>query len=114
MEPGFERVKGLLEGRGFSVVVKRVQYKSITGGLLEEERLVAVKEGARLSISKIGRDWRLALLAEGEWSEEDAEGLEMLGGLVEVEGDRIIAVFRGIPADRVERLVAEILDSINA
>lgn len=114
VEVGFEKVKDLLEGKGFNVAVKKVKYKSITGGILEEERLIAFKEGTRLSISRIAGDWKLSLLAEGEWSEEDAEDLEMLGGLVEVEDDRIIAVFPRIPSDKVEYLIREILDSINA
>lgn len=112
MDPGFDRVRGLLEARGFATSFKRVRYRTVTGGVVVEDRLVAVGEGVRLSVSRVGGGWRLSLIAEGEWGDEDVEDLEMLGGLVEVEDDRITAVFRGVPGDKLERLVLEVLDSI--
>ncbi|GAB6148117.1 hypothetical protein [Stetteria hydrogenophila] len=109
-----ERVRVVLEGRGFRTSVKRVRYATLTGGLVVEERLVAVKPGARLSVSRVGGELRVSLAAEGEWGAEEAEGLEGLGGSVEVGEGRLLALFKHVPESGLERLVSEVLDYIGA
>ncbi|MCE4602355.1 MAG: hypothetical protein F7B18_04145 [Desulfurococcales archaeon] len=92
-----KEVASRLRGLGFSVRIDGVEYVSLTGGRVREERLVAVSSDGlvKLTISTTGGSYRLTVLAHGgRASRSLVDALEGLGGSVDYEEDRILAVFR--------------------
>ena len=92
-----EEIASKLRGLGFNVSLDGVEYATLTGGRVREDRLVAVSSDGliKLTISTTGGIYRLTVLAHGgRASRSLVDALEGLGASVDYEDDRVLAVFR--------------------
>ena len=94
---------------GFRVFRRRVEYRDLLGGRVEEERIVGYDSEGRAKITYRERGGRgeLHITMTGEAASRGAaERAEKLGASIDFdEGSRLYAVFRGVTREEAGEIV---------
>ncbi|MCE4601488.1 MAG: hypothetical protein F7C38_08060 [Desulfurococcales archaeon] len=112
-------MRALLKGKGFQVSAKKVVHATLTGEMLEENRLTAYSSegGIKVTYSEFsdGRK-RLSIVIHGPKATRDREEKAiLLGGRVDLnERERLYAVFDVRSKSHAEEIIDEILRGENS
>ncbi len=107
-------VRRALESKGLRVSESRVRYKTLDGGMVEENRITGYSGDGSVKVTyqefSDGRK-RLSILARGGRATRRAgERAEAHGGKVDLEeGERLYAVFDNVDPRRAEEILDDVL-----
>ena len=111
----------ILEREGFTVVEKPVKQRTLTGSITVHETTSGSIEGkrgaARIDIvvrPEGGEVTAIAHLSSGLQANALAERLEDLGGIVDVDENRVAAKFRNVDRETVASIARETARAVRA
>ncbi len=104
-----------LRRSGFTVSRRKISYNTLTGNIIEEDRITAANASGlvKITISRKTKEtqYKLSILMlDKEARESAAEELARLGGIIDYEpGDRLLAVFKRVDESLLEEIINEVL-----
>lgn len=114
-----KRYRRILEGEGYQVAEKTVKQYQLTGGSIDEEVTIASMSGrrgsARISVSQGGGKTTMTAvvhLSRQQDAARLAEKLEELGGVVDVDEERVSAKFRRVSPGVIRNVARETAKAI--